>query len=47
MSLKKSKVDDDSDDLTRDLDDPISEPNISEINVNLNQSKTGKAISLS
>ncbi|XP_050546490.1 SWI/SNF complex subunit SMARCC2 isoform X2 [Daktulosphaira vitifoliae] len=45
MSLKKNKVDDDSDDLTRDLDDPISEPNISEISVNLNQSKTGSSSS--
>lgn len=42
MSVKKNKVDDDSDDLTRDLEDPISEPNISEISVNLSQVKTGK-----
>lgn len=42
MSVKKNKVDDDSDDLTRDLEDPISEPNISEINVStLSQVKTG------
>lgn len=43
MSVKKNKVDDDSDDLTRDLEDPISEPNISEINLNLSQVKTGKS----
>lgn len=41
MSLKKIKVEDDSDDLTRDLEDPVSEPNISEVNVNLSQVKTG------
>ncbi|VVC40429.1 Homeobox domain-like,BRCT domain,SMARCC, N-terminal,SANT/Myb domain,SWIRM domain,SANT domain,SMARCC [Cinara cedri] len=43
MSVKKNKVDDDSDDLTRDLEDPISEPNISEINVNVSQVKTGSS----
>lgn len=42
MSVKKNKIDDDSDDLTRDLEDPISEPNISEINLNISQVKTGK-----
>lgn len=42
MSVKKNKIDDDSDDLTRDLEDPVSEPNISEINLNLSQVKTGK-----
>lgn len=41
MSVKKNKVDDDSDDLTRDLEDPISEPNISEVNLNISQIKTG------
>lgn len=41
MSLKKIKIEDDSDDLTRDLEDPISEPNISEISVNMSQVKTG------
>ncbi|XP_050420804.1 SWI/SNF complex subunit SMARCC2 isoform X2 [Adelges cooleyi] len=45
MTLKKNKVDDDSDDLTRDLEDPIPEPNITEISVNLNQSKTGSSSS--
>lgn len=44
MSVKKNKVDDDSDDLTRDLEDPISEPNISEISVNISQIKTGKVL---
>lgn len=42
MSVKKSKVDDDSDDLTRDLEDPVSEINISEISLNMSQVKTGK-----
>lgn len=42
VSVKKNKVDDDSDDLTRDLEDPIPEPNISEINLNISQIKTGK-----
>lgn len=42
VSVKKNKVDDDSDDLTRDLEDPIPEPNISEVNLNLTQIKTGK-----
>lgn len=42
MSVKKNKVDDDSDDLTRDLEDPISEPNISEISLNISQVKPGK-----
>jgi hypothetical protein len=42
MNVKKNKIDDDSDDLTRDLEDPVAEPNISEINLNLSQVKTGK-----
>lgn len=41
MSVKKNKIDDDSDDLTRDLEDPISEPSISEVNVSMTQVKTG------
>ncbi|XP_026812991.1 SWI/SNF complex subunit SMARCC2 isoform X1 [Rhopalosiphum maidis] len=45
MSVKKNKVDDDSDDLTRDLEDPISEPNISEVNLNISQIKTGSSSS--